>query len=72
MAGQDASSLGGKKGKAEDNTLMLRDLIMNIKQSVKNHPRRVGGCCLALMGVTLIIVIITITSSEGNTKSCVI
>ena len=41
---------------------------MNVKQSIKDHPRRVGGCCLALMGVTLIIVIITITSSEGNTK----
>ena len=42
---------------------------MNIKQSIKDHPRRAGGCCLALMGVTLILVIITITSSRGNTKT---
>ena len=39
---------------------------MNIKQTIKNHPRRVGGCCLAVMGVTLILVIITLSSSGSS------
>ena len=46
---------------------------MNIKQSVRNHPRRVGVCCLALVMVTLIIIVIILNVSSGlddHTESC--
>ena len=41
---------------------------MNIKQYVKDHPWRVGGCCLGLMGIAVIIVIITITMSGSSER----
>ena len=39
---------------------------MNIKQTIKNHPRRVGGSFLALMGAAVILVIMMINSSGGG------
>ena len=45
---------------------------MNLKESVKNHPHRVGVCCLALTGVIVIIIIVLNVSSGhgGHTESC--